>query len=289
MTSIRGRPSSLGGHDLEAGDPPRRLVPARPAADQRQDLGQVVALGAHRRGAPHGEPDAARVGPGVGQVPGQQRVGQRGADLPGAAGRDRLRVDGVEVAPGRQHVDQPAGRRAGRPGRHVAAVQGVQHVGDLVGGAVQPRAPPRRSRTPAPRRRRAPPPPAARAPPPPGRSQPARLHAGDQRPGHPLQHVDESAPVTAGPGATSASRARRAVNSPAAAGTGAPGAASSACSSRPAQPASAARRPGSARRPPHTWVARSTASTRFSCASPAGTAPSTCSPSRICTSLTSHR
>ena len=94
-------------------------------------------------------PDGARVLAGVGEVPGEQRVGERQADLPGVARRDGLRVDGVEVAAGRQHVDQAAGRRAGRPGRDVAAVERVQHVVDLVGGARPAAARPRRTRTPA--------------------------------------------------------------------------------------------------------------------------------------------
>src|SRR5204862_7380090 len=88
--------------DREPGDPPRRLVPHRPDADQREDLGEVVALGAHRARAPDREPDAARILTGVGAVAGEQRVGQRAADLPGAAGRDGLGVDGVEVAARRQ-------------------------------------------------------------------------------------------------------------------------------------------------------------------------------------------
>ena len=96
--------------DLEPGDPPGRLVPHGAGADEREDLGEVVALGAHRARAPHREPDAARVLAGVGDVAGQQRVGERAADLPRAARRDGLRVDGVEVAAGRQHVDQTAGR-----------------------------------------------------------------------------------------------------------------------------------------------------------------------------------
>ena len=52
-----------GRHDLEAGDPARRVVPDRPAAEQRQDLGDVVALGAHRGRAPHRQADRLRVSP----------------------------------------------------------------------------------------------------------------------------------------------------------------------------------------------------------------------------------
>ena len=45
-------PASASGSHLEPGDPPRRVVPHRPAPDQRQHLGDVVALGAHGRRCP---------------------------------------------------------------------------------------------------------------------------------------------------------------------------------------------------------------------------------------------
>ena len=45
-------------------------------------------------------------------------LGGAAADLPGVAGRDRARIDRVEVAPGRQHVEPAARRRAGRARRH---------------------------------------------------------------------------------------------------------------------------------------------------------------------------
>ena len=55
------RPAQLGERDrLQAGDPAGRLVPDRADAEQRQHLGDVVAGGPHRRGAPHRQPDRAR-------------------------------------------------------------------------------------------------------------------------------------------------------------------------------------------------------------------------------------
>lgn len=72
--------------------------------------------------------------------------------------------------------------------------------------------------------------------------------------------------------------------------TGAPGSASSSFSTSPKCAARQARRPGRAfARPPHTCEARSTASTRFTRGSPTGPPPRMCRPSRICTSLISHR
>ena len=85
--------------------------------------------GPHRARAPHRQADAARVGPAVvAAVALEQRLGHRLPGLPGEPGRDGLGVDGVEVAAGRQHVDQPAQRRPGRPGGDEAAVERVQHA-----------------------------------------------------------------------------------------------------------------------------------------------------------------
>ena len=81
VTSIRGRPSSATRHDLEAGDPARGVVPHRPAAEQRQHLGDVVALGAHRRGAPHGQADrragTRRCRRGAGRAASRRAPGRR--------------------------------------------------------------------------------------------------------------------------------------------------------------------------------------------------------------------
>ena len=138
-TSMRGRPSSSSGHHLEADHAAGLVVPDRPDAQQREHLGDVVALGAHGAGAPDGEADRrAGSAPVSARWRRDQRVGQRRADVPRVARRDRLRVDRVEVPPGRQHVDQPAGRRPGRAGRDVAALERAQHVGHLVGGAGEP-------------------------------------------------------------------------------------------------------------------------------------------------------
>ncbi len=49
-------PSQLGERDgLQVDDAPGRVVPHRPDTQQRKDFGDVVARGAHRRGAPHTE------------------------------------------------------------------------------------------------------------------------------------------------------------------------------------------------------------------------------------------
>ena len=139
VTSMRGRPSSASGDRLETGHPPRGVVPHRPDAEQCEHLGDVVARRPHRRGAPHRQPDRrAGTSPVSAQVALDQRLGHRLPGLPGQPGRDRPRVDRVEVAAGRQHVDQPAQRRARRARPARTAVERVQACVQLVGGALQP-------------------------------------------------------------------------------------------------------------------------------------------------------
>ena len=82
VTSTRGRPSSSRGHELEAGHPAGRLVPDRPHAEQPQRLGDVVAGGAHRAGAPDDEADRHRVLAVVGDVALEQRVAERATRPP---------------------------------------------------------------------------------------------------------------------------------------------------------------------------------------------------------------
>ena len=126
-------PAELGQrHDLEAGDALGLLVPRRAHAEQGEGLGDVVAVGAHRRRAPQHEADGPGMGAGLGEVALDEAVGQGRADLPRQPGRDRLGVDGVEVAAGRQHVGGAAARRPARPGRDVAPGQPGEQVGDLV-------------------------------------------------------------------------------------------------------------------------------------------------------------
>ena len=129
----------LQGYDAQLVDPARRLVPLRADAEQRQHLGDVVAGGAHRAGAPHREADRLGVAAGVVEVALHQRLGHRLPGLPRQPRGHRARVDGVEVAARREHVDQPAQRRAGGAGVDEAAVEGVQHGVQLVGRTPQPR------------------------------------------------------------------------------------------------------------------------------------------------------
>ena len=93
MTSIRGRPSSASGMTSIPVDPRGLRVPRRPDAEQRQDLGDVVALRAHRRRAPRHEPDHLRQLAGLGAMAVEERVGEPAADLPGQLGGQRPRVD----------------------------------------------------------------------------------------------------------------------------------------------------------------------------------------------------
>ena len=275
VTSIRGRPSSASG--VTSKPVTRRDASSQTGrhAEQRQHLGDVVALGAHRGGAPHGQPDRRRVGAGVGAGAARPATSASAAPTSQALPRrDRLRVDGVEVPPGRQHVDQPAGRRPGRAGRHVAAVERAQHVGHLVGGARPAAGTTSRaanSSTPTtdgvPRRA-------------PRRPRPAPLGCQPRRPGPSTSRASSSsasiasAPVRAGPSTCAGSRRSPDVG----ALPGRP-----AALARSARNAERAPRAGPAARcaRPRPGVARSTASTRLMRCSPAGALPSMCRPSRI--------
>ena len=93
VTSMRGRPSSASGHDLDARHAPGLRMPRRPHAEQREDLGDVVALRAHRGGAPGDEADHPRQRAGLGQVAVEQRVGEPPADLPRQLRGQGARVD----------------------------------------------------------------------------------------------------------------------------------------------------------------------------------------------------
>ena len=131
-------PAELGQRDhLEALDPAGVGVPEGSHAEQGEDLGDVVALGAHVGRAPHHEADGAGIRAGLGHVAFDQPVGQRPADVPRQRRGHRLGVDGVEVATGRQHVGAaPRGCPAGAGG-HVAAGEAGEQVGELVGRAPQ--------------------------------------------------------------------------------------------------------------------------------------------------------
>ena len=139
VTSIRGRPSSCGRDDLDAGHAARLARPHRPHAEQREDLGGVVALGAHGARAPGDEADHPRQLAVVCDVALEQRLRQPPARLPRQLRRQRPGIDRIEVAPGRQDVDAAARRAAARPGGDVAAVQRGEHVRELVGRPGQPR------------------------------------------------------------------------------------------------------------------------------------------------------
>ena len=138
VTSIRGLPSSASGDRLEADDAARRVVPHRPNTQQRKHFGDVVARGAHRRRAPHRQADRPRPVTVVVAVARQQRIGHRATGFPGQPRRHRLRVDGVEVAAGGQHVDQAAQRRTRRSRRDEPAVEGPQDLVDLARGSREP-------------------------------------------------------------------------------------------------------------------------------------------------------
>ncbi len=106
-------------------DTPGLGVPFGTHTDQREDFGDVVAGGPHRRGPPHRQSYRLRVLTGVRDIPVDQGIRECHAGVVGESARDRLGIDGVEVAAGGQHVDQAPQRRSGGPGGDVAAVESM--------------------------------------------------------------------------------------------------------------------------------------------------------------------
>ena len=268
MTSTRGPAQLVQRHDLEAGHPAGRVVPDRPAAEQREHLGDVVALGPHRARAPDGQPDRARA---TRRCRSRCRASSESASATPTSQalrrRDRLRVDGVEVAAGRQHVDQAAGRRAGRAGGDVTARPARAARSPSRRWCGQPRHHLGRGERAATPRPRAPRRPSTSA-------TTTGAFAGSQ--------PSVSIPTTS-LRASASSRSTRRPRSPPVrpplpraspvAAHRRPESSSSSASSRPRARARAARRPGRApTRRPRPARARSTASTRLTRASPAGAA-----------------
>ena len=109
--------------DLQAHNPAALGLPSGTNAQQVQDLGNVVAMGAHRRGAPYHQAHHLGVGPLILQVLVQKGLGQLFSSLPRGRRRDGLGVDRVEVPAGGQDVGHSAGRCATGTGRHILSVQ----------------------------------------------------------------------------------------------------------------------------------------------------------------------
>ena len=102
-------------------------------------MGDVVAMGAHHRSAPHHHAHHLGVGPFLLEVLVQQGLGQLLAHLPGGGGGDGVGVHRVEVAAGGQDVGHTPGGRAAGPRWDKLALQAPQQVVDFVGGPQQGR------------------------------------------------------------------------------------------------------------------------------------------------------
>ena len=101
-------------------------------AQQGQDFGHVVAVGAHGAGSPHAQAHALGIAAGLLEVAGQHLAGQLLAHFPGRLGGQGAGVHGVEIAARGQNVGHAPGGRATGPGRHVATREAVQQIGYLV-------------------------------------------------------------------------------------------------------------------------------------------------------------
>ncbi len=277
VTSIRGRPSSAERDRPRCPVTRARLrVPARPHAEQGEDLGHVVALGAHRRRAPGDEPDHPRQRAGLVAVAVEQRVGEPRADVLG-----RARTAARAGRPSRSCARSAArrrGRGSGRPTgpagtwRPCSAATMASSSG-VRGSAARPRR--RRSAARARRRRRA----AEHLPQPRRRRVPvARGERVEQRHLRVLEPVDEVAVARRRAAEAREQRRRQRRRRRA----------RRRHQRRLVEPE---RRADRAPQPGH--VARAAAAaiapTSPRSCSPSGARPRTCSPSLIWMSLTSHR
>ena len=137
---IDTRPAqTLERHDGQILNAARLRIPDGFHAEQRQHLGDVVTLGSHLRGAPGADADHLRVAALFLEMSGEHFVCELLADPPRGLGRNRPRIDGIEVSARRQDVRHPARGRARGPRRHVASGERVEHVIDFVGHKLQRR------------------------------------------------------------------------------------------------------------------------------------------------------
>ena len=109
-------------------DPLTAGGPDRAHTHQRHGLGDVVAAGAHGRGAPDGQAELAQVIAVVLQMPFENQVRRLKTDAPRRGGRQVAHVHRVEIAPGRQHVQTTATRCAAGAGRDETTAQGVEQA-----------------------------------------------------------------------------------------------------------------------------------------------------------------
>ena len=120
VTSMRGRPSSASGITSTPTSAAILVLPDGPHAEQGEDLGHVVAVGAHGAGAPDADADRLGIAAGLVAMTLEHFAGQLLADLPGgratAAPADRRRRSCGPSA-GRGPCRASA-HRSGRPGRN---------------------------------------------------------------------------------------------------------------------------------------------------------------------------
>ena len=118
--------------NLEIAHPAAAAGPLRAHAEQRESLRDIVAAGAHGRGAPYGQADAAGKIALFLLVFLHQPRRRVAAELPTGRRGDRARVDRKEIAPGGQHIGTAAGGRAARPRGDEAPGQSAQQLAQFL-------------------------------------------------------------------------------------------------------------------------------------------------------------
>ena len=127
------------GYNLQALDSTAFRLPDRPDAQQCENLGNVIAVGAHRRRSPDHKSHHFRISPFFCQVLFQQSVSQGFAGFPGGWRWYGLGVHRIKVTTRGQNVGHPPGGRSAGSRRHEPAVQSPKQVADLIRGTLQGR------------------------------------------------------------------------------------------------------------------------------------------------------
>ena len=131
VTSTRGRSSTEAGRISNPVTLPLCAFPDRAHADQRQRLCDVVAAGAHIRGAPGRQREPRRIVAVLLRIAFDEQPRRVPAELPRCRGRHRTGIEREEIAPGRQYFRPAAARSAAWTGLDAPAVETGQHRRNL--------------------------------------------------------------------------------------------------------------------------------------------------------------
>ena len=116
------------GNRLHAIDAARLRIPDGLHSQESERFGDIVALSPHLRCSPDAEADHFGIRAFFLEIARQRLAGQLLTHLPRGGGRQRARIDRIEVAAGGQNARHAARGRARGTSRNIAAFQRIQNV-----------------------------------------------------------------------------------------------------------------------------------------------------------------